>query len=424
LSQPVFSRSLLALFLSCAIALFAASTLLDGSGNDSMKADVSGPGTYSTSAVGYAGFYDLLRRFDIPAARSLGDAISDTGPRGTLVLAEPEFRYMQKISLESLSASRLLLVLPKWQWTTDIDKPAWISGAKLLPRFRPMEVFALISTTSETFDVVRTDWPEKWTMNETGISPAGAGVVQLTRYEEMRTIIGCDDGALVGEITDGDRKILVISDPDIMSNHGLMKGENAALMLSIIEPLTLQEGDSHARIVFDETIHGFREAGDSPFKTLFRLPFSIVTILGCCSAALLAFAGASRFGAPDPWRPVLDFGRAKLIDNSARLLDYGGHYAVVLNRYARMTVRSVALTLHAPVGLDEAALLDWLETIGRARGVSRSCAKILRAMDAGHDEAGENKKTTPLTALFEGAREIYRWKGEILIGSATDRRHT
>ncbi|MDR3255330.1 MAG: hypothetical protein LBT31_07160 [Synergistaceae bacterium] len=424
MTSPLFSRSALTLFLACAAALFASSVLLSTLDEDPITADISGPGTYSASAVGYAGIHDLLRQTGHNAERSAGGVLAAVGARGTLVLAEPDFARMNGIGfLQALSAPRILLVLPKWDWTRDKNRPSWVSRVELRQIYWPTNTLSLVAAgNSVPLEVVRADWPDEWPVNELGHSPAGSGTVQLMKVQNMRTIIGSGEGALVGEITEDDKRILIIADPDIMSNHGIVRGENAALMLDIIDSIGLPG----APVVFDETIHGFRGARSSPAKIFFRLPFAIVTILLCCSAALLALAGTGRFGAPQAWTPALGFGREKLIDNSARLLDYGGHHAVILDRYAMMTVRSVARSLHAPGGLDGDALVGWLDRLGRARGVSRSCAEILRNTDIGHGEtAGVDKtgKKRRLAGLFRCAGEIYKWKGEILIGSATDRRH-
>ena len=85
---------------------------------------------------------------------------------------------------------------------------------------------------------------------------------------------------------------------------------------------------------------------------------------------LLAFlAGAGRFGAPLAPGRAPDFGKARLIANGARLLDYAGHHDEVLRRYARRTVRAAARALHAPPGLEAEALTAWLDRVGAARAI-------------------------------------------------------
>jgi hypothetical protein len=122
----------------------------------------------------------------------------------------------------------------------------------------------------------------------------------------------------------------------------------------------------------------------------------------------------------------LDFGKGKLIDNSARLLDYAGHHAALLTRYVRMTVHLAARGLHAPPGLDETALAAWLDRVGKARGTAGSCLDILNNLDRPSSgkrrNAAENRDSGRVAGLFASALAIYNWKGEILHGSSATRR--
>ncbi len=416
-----FSRSAIALLVSCAVALFALSVLLHA--YDNTPTATGGkykPNTYSPSAIGHAGLYDLLRRLARPVSRSAGNTLAAVGARGTLIVAEPDLGMIYSAdTMKLLTAPRLLVVLPKWRGLRDPAHPNWINEAQPLPL---NDVQAAVSLVTSSATVFRKEWPKDWNANELGIEPTGSGTIQLMRSTQMRPIIGDGDGMLVGELITPnrrDRKVWVVTDPDILSNAGLGQGRNAELMVAIIDTLrSANNNDKSAHIVFDETIHGFRAAEGSPIKLMFRFPFVIITLLSCATAAVLAYAATGRFGAPRIPPRDLDFGKRGLISNGARLLDYAGHQARGLKRYVRMTIRSVAHTLHAPPNLDEVALVAWLDGIGNARGVSTSCAAILHATD--DFDAG---KPQNLTRLFETAQNIHRWKREILNGTSARRRH-
>jgi hypothetical protein len=416
--DPVFSRPVILLLVLCATALFALSMLFSGGGGETLYANKAGPGAYSASAVGYAGFFDLLRRQGLPAIASSGNAISDAGLSGTLIVAEPGARFIASEAAMNLeNARRIILVLPKWKGRQDEAKPQWIEAIEPLPMMSAQETLALVPGTGSY--VFRKEWPDDWANNEIGVEPSGSGIVQLIEPGSgIKTVVGDGDGALVAEISQGSRKILVLSDPDVMSNHGLMKGDNAGFMIALVSRLWRWENDEmSAPIVFDETVHGFREMPVSPLSMPFRPPFLIVTLLVCASAILMAWTGVGRFGAPRAASLPIGFGKEKLIDNSARLLDYGGHHSAVLIRYLRMTLRSAARALHAPGGLDETSLAEWLDAIGRARGVSGSCRDILRASDGPRGTDRELARR-----LFKSASEIHRWKEEILNERAVRRR--
>lgn len=416
-----FSPLAVTLLLASAVALFSLSILLHAYDNDpTSTGGRPRPSSYSLSAIGHAGFYDVLRRLGYPVSRSTGNTLAMVGQRGTLIVAEPDLsRFSGVDAMTLMTAPRVLLVLPKWRGTQDPGRPAWISKADLADISRAEWTLDLVTMEG---NVVRAPWPAEWTTNRldhTPARPAGSDTVQLIRSREIWPIISADDGILLGAVEDEDNVIWVLSDPDILSNHGMGAGDNAALCADMVRGLHFPAKDSPGGpIVFDETLHGYLQAQGSPVKLLFRFPFVVVTVLAAMAAGLLALAATGRFGAPLPPAPALDFGKRKLMDNSARLLDYAGHHGVTLTRYIRLTVRSTALALHAPHGLDEGAVMAWLDRVGKARGVTASCADIVRA--ASDLNPGDTRN---LARLMECARNIYRWKGEIIHASRARGQH-
>jgi hypothetical protein len=410
-----FSSPVLALLLSAAAALFALSVLLPVSDEGTVPSGARAmQNSYSVSAVGYAGFHDLLRRLGLPVARGRVNAAALAGEDGLLVVAEPDPERLEDMEhIRFLDAPRLLLVLPKWKVRPDPAWPAWIAAAEPLLPEDALAVLSLVAYGDN--EVFHRQWPAAWRMNALGVTPKGSGPVQLMRSAALRPLVGLGDAMLLGEVRARDRKIWVLSDPDILANHGILKGDNARFAFALIDALGDRRED-RGRIVFDETVHGFQEVPGSPLKLLFRFPFVVVTLLACCAAVLLLLAGTGRFGAPLEPRRERDFGKAGLIDNTAQLLDYAGHHAVVLQRYVRMTIRSAAQALHAPSGLDGPDLAVWLDRVGKERGIGISCAAVLHAATF---TAGESRG---LIRLFADVRAIHRWKGEILNGSAERRR--
>jgi hypothetical protein len=417
----VFSRRVIILFVAAMTTMFALSLIVSVNEDSAQRGNDAGPGVYSTSAVGYAGFYNLLKALDIKATASERDSLSDAGYRGTLIVAEPMMQLIMSgestSSMKLTEARRLLLVLPKWNWSRDERKPEWIS--EMTPATRnDAEIVLTLAVFGSS--VARQAAPDAWRVNEIGHSPRVDGAVQLVRLSRgMRAIVGDGENALVAEISEDDRTVWILSDPDVMSNHGIMKGDNGAFMVSLIEKLSSAGNGDYARkpaIVFDETVHGYFAQTDSALKMMLAPPFVVVTILLALTALMLVSAGFSRFGAPVAPAPVLDFGKEQLINNCARLLDYGGHHATVLDRYIRMTINSAARTLHAPNRLSGGRLAEWADTIGRSRGVSESCAALLRDLsNASGGRAG-------ISRLTDIARRAHKWKGEILNGSSVHSR--
>ena len=414
--RNTFSPNVVVLLASAAVMLFALTFILSAKSEPTVKGNTYGPGTHSVSALGYAAYYEMLRKSGLTVVKSSGSAFSLAGANGTIIMAEPDISKVVEDEA-SEKVRRMLVVLPKWQAHQDRSNPSWIDGATLVKPQKAEETASVF--TGKEYTILRTDWPTNWTLNKIGHTPKGSGTLQLIKSDSLRPLVSTKDGILLGEFIEDSKKIWILTDPDLMSNFGIVKGSNALFMYELMETLRMWENnDSTAPIVFDETLHGFRKnTANSLLKMLFQFPYYIIILLICGSALILVLAGASRFGSPVAETPALDFGKSSLISNSAKLLDYAGFHASVLHKYIQMTVRSTARSLHAPT-TDSRALLSWLETIGKNRRVRLSPTAIMAK--ASTISVNTNNKAE-LAALFECAYNIYRWKGEILNGSSANR---
>ncbi len=406
MNHASFSRRAILVLVAAAVILFCLSVILEANTEVNLSSgQKSGTNAFSTSAIGHAGLYDVLRRLDRPVKRSVGNVMEMVGYYGVLVMAEPDYFRVEATDGDKLmSASSVLLVLPKWNGVPDAGYTAWISDADLKTLPEAERILNLVDGVGTVF---RSKWPQRWEENLLDIEPTGAGPLQLIESENMRPLVSTADGILLGEVSDEeDRLVWVLSDPDIMSNAGIALGDNLEFMVTLLDGLSQYDADDDYNypIVFDETVHGFQQSNFSPLRLLFRFPMILVTLLVCLTAAVFFLAGSARFGATAKVKPPLDFGKAGLIRNSARLLDYSGHHAEPLSRYIVMTVRTTGQQLHAPVGLDDDALAAWLDKIAKARGIPPDCARILAA----------TKQEKNATTLYHYAHDIYRWKNEMI----------
>jgi hypothetical protein len=137
----------------------------------------------------------------------------------------------------------------------------------------------------------------------------------------------------------------------------------------------------------------------------------MATIQAAIAIALLLWATLGRFGTPQPAPPPLSAGRQGLLENIAKLIEFTGHQEVMVRRYVLETVRDVARQLHAPRELSTAALIGWLQRVGTARGVDTDCGALIREAET----LGESRRRNP-APLVRLARQIHRWKGEIIDG--------
>jgi hypothetical protein len=191
-------------------------------------------------------------------------------------------------------------------------------------------------------------------------------------------------------------QIAVLTDPDLIANHGLHLGDNAHLALALVDVL-LQPG---GRIFIDETLHGFA-VEPNIWRLMFEPPYLAATLLALVAMWLIVWHAARRFGAPLPPVPAFSSGKDALIENAARLLISGGHGAHVAERYGEATVIEAGKRLRLTNREASDDLRPQLERIAERRGIT---AKL----------PGRRHPALHPVAL---ARRYHEWKLEMFGGS-------
>jgi len=408
-----FKPRTLAAWLVVAVVFAAAAVYFNAfSGGQGVARDAVGPTTFSRSAIGHAGIADVLRRLGINVIKGVSDSPSKVQPDGVLIVAEPDGSIPSQQLRLLLAARTVLLVLPKRVGARSRSRPEWIDRVILVP-----ENVAELSLTAASVqaEVVRTPSVSLWSRNEIGPTPSITAPVQLIKSQRLRPVVASADGLLVGELRSNNRRLFVLADPDVLQNHGIDQPANAAFAVALINALRGRNGN----VVFDETVHGYAAQAATPWAILFEFPFVLATLQGALAVALLLWATMGRFGAPLPPAPALESGKHGLIRNTAKLFEFAGYQAVIVQRYVHALVRDVARLLHGPPGLSDREVAAWLDRVGRGREVETTCATLLmRADDLGR-RGGESRRRhggrDPML-LAALARDTYRWKREIIDG--------
>ena len=400
----IFSPRVLAVWLVAVILLFAGTVYFTLFGS---PPTATGPSSFSISAVGYAGIADVMHRLGSRVIKSRGDTLNKLDPQGVLVVAEPPANVTNEQLRALFAADRVLLVLPKWAWVPSEDTPGWIKGATPFP---PRTVKTVAQAAVSGADVVQVPAVATWSTNEIGLQPSVTDPVQLIKSGRLRPIVGTADGMLVGELRTGRARLWIVADPDVIANHGLTA--NAAFAVAMINALRGSTGN----VVFDETIHGFTDR-PSPFWLLFEFPFVLATALGAIAVALLLWATMGRFGVPLTPPRALQSGKAVLIANTAKLFEFARYQPVIVKRYVYAIIRDAARQLHAPQGISDVTMVEWLRRNSQARSIDIDCGTVLASADelAARGRSG----LAPLAAI---ARDIFRWKQEIIDGAPRDPR--
>lgn len=396
------SRSLLVIIV-VGLAAFLGSCYLMIFGEDLASV---GSDTFSQSAIGHKAFFETLQQLDIPANVSRFKSLEKAGSANLLVLAEPNGDVLQLKMLEGIKGEGVVLVvLPKWQGMPDLRRRQWLSSAEMVDADKVGDILAHIDPDAT---LNRRQQMASLAENRLGYAPAVIRP-QLVRSAALSPLISTPDGILLGETKIGRAKVWLLTDPDLLNNAGLGKGDNALLAVGIIRALLPAGGSA----IFDEAIHGF-EQPPNMLRTAFELPFLTATIALILAFGTAILAGVTRLGAPAPAQPALAAGHETLLGNVADLLEFGHGAYAILHRYPRLVVADVALHLKVPKSLDENGQLAWLDQRARKLGLAHSASDLLAKGAALAHHGSYHHSAAEL------GRMAYQWKQEMMHGT---RRH-
>ncbi len=359
---------------------------------------------FSYSAIGHKAVVETLREVEIPVLVSRVGSAAKAGDSSLLVVAEPRLENWYEETLDAAPfAATILLVLPKWDGFKDEARPHWLRLAGMVPR---KYVESVLRSVDRGGAVLRVAGPLDWTTGSLGAEPTIA-YPQLLDSDALEPVIWSDQGILLGVLVHDGQTIWILSDPDILSNHGLGQGDNAVLTLRLFDMLRPAGG----AVIFDEAVHGYWQPPNL-WRALLELPFVVPVFLALATVLIVAWAATARFGSPLPARPPFISGKTTLIENTASLLRFGGFGSAILKRYADATLRDVADRLNAPRKLEGAALIAWVDRVGTRRGAQR---KFKDLYDRASERGGHARRDGPRLARL--ARRLYQWKREVIDGS-------
>lgn len=409
-STGPFSRRMLILIGVVAVGSLVLGIGLAIFGSKVSRAPISDANAFSRSAVGHKAFIELLRRLDIPVIVSQHGSAGKAKNGAVLIVAEPRPSDDAIGRARALvrDAETVLVVLPKWSSVPRADRREWVGSVSLYNTADVERVGGDVLAIE--LEVFRNDRSRNFATNELSITPQ-IRYPQLMRSGSLEPIVATADGILLGRVQTSHNILWVLSDPDVLATHSIGRGDNARFAVALVDDLR----DQGAAVVFDETVHGF-QIEPSVWRALLEFPLVLATLQILCAVLLFLWSGIRRFGAPQPPQPAIEPGKRFLIDNTAALLQFGGHTAHALRRYYNTTVRDVARNLNAP-DLDDSGLEAWLERVGSNKGVN------VRLADVRADVAAvtANKKVQPRSVVL-AANRLYYWKQEMLHGPAGNSR--
>ncbi|KCZ94451.1 hypothetical protein [Hyphomonas johnsonii] len=393
-SSP-FSARTVGILLAIAIVSFGAVMVLAGWSPELRNKDQAGDHPFSTSALGYNGIVQFLDAQDYPVEISRLEHKLTDRPWGLMVITASPWG-MTKALNELTLQEPTLVVLPKWTGTVNPlnrkrQRDTKFASARL--------VNDLLGALDVDGEIGRINVPH------TTRTPFGRMALrpdlkmQVLNSDRLEPIVDTGDGFLLAKLPD--QEIYILADPDMLNTFGLAERENARFAVQLMDYLRY---DADEPIIFDATLHGFVRS-ENLLKMMFDIPFVGATLAALASAFLLGWAALVRFGPTAREGRVIALGKQALADNSAGLITMTRREARMAPGYLAMMRRRVAREIAAPKTMTEAQLSALFDRLGPEDQSGKTFSQI---------ERGLRTAATSREDLMTKARELYRWRRDIL----------
>ena len=196
-------------------------------------------------------------------------------------------------------------------------------------------------------------------------------VAQVFKGDGCKPIIGRKGTMVLGRcalpIGDGERFVYVLSDPDLLNNHGLRLGDNAEIARDFISDIAGEK-----RVIVDYSRDNWlveESTYDHPDRTwadlarFFGPPFTLIWLGAALTMGLFLWRGGLRDGPLAGGSTVLGASKSVMIGARSRLMRLTGQDGALVKEYAAARISVLAHRLLGPnqSGQDEVALLRFAE---------------------------------------------------------------
>lgn len=390
--SPFNPRTMLLITLVGAVA-FVAMLVLGAYAPDLRSGRNGGSHALSNAATGFSGLVRLAQ--DTGRNPVIVRALADLKNEDLAVVTPQDATADLGKILETRGPRATLVILPKWLTAADPNHAGWVRVHGLDYVQDPQGVLApdvrlKIARYRGHGDPLRNVDP---TIPQAVhfIAPA---VVQTLSGESIHPVITTAAGAVVlGRV--GSRNLYVLSDPDLLDNHGMGSEVQARSALALLDFLNSTDADG---ILFDVTANGLGRS-PSPLKLAFDPPFLSVTLIIFAAVLLAAWQAIARFGPVRRPERAIAFGKAALVANSAALVRKAGREAHFGGRYVEV-IRDRAIALfRLRANLDPETLAARLQALNP----NRSFASLADA--AAHAQSRDE--------LLRAAQSLNEWLKEV-----------
>ena len=401
-SPSPFTFKAIAIMLAIALISFSAVIVLAGWAPELRDKDEAGEHPYSTSALGYNGFAQLLAALDYPVEISRLERKLEDRDWGLMIVTTAPWSMRKRLEETDLQPSTLI-VLPKWQGQPDWSNPKRQIDTQFVAASQINDLLGVLEIDGE---LGRIKVPSNVTSPFGTYAPRPDLKMQVLRSDDLETIVETPDGALLARMPDDD--IYILADPDLINTFGLATKDNARFSIAMIDWLRYDETEP---IYLDATLHGFTRSANL-LQMAFDIPFIGATLTAFAAALLLGWAAMVRFGPPLHEGRVIALGKQALADNSAGLVAMARREVHMAPRYLALMRRQIAKDIGAPKTLTETQLTALFDRLGPESASGKTFSQIQSGLIA----AAASRED-----LIQKTRELYRWRHQIIGRSAHER---
>ncbi|WP_294278237.1 hypothetical protein [uncultured Sphingomonas sp.] len=387
----LFSPLTIVLMLVIGIIGFAGSLLLGAYAPDLRSGQNGGTHALSNAATGFSGIVELARATGRNPRIVRAEAGWDTDD---LVVATPDHGMVDVGKLMAARQGRAtLLVLPKWAVKGDEDHKGWVTQSGLLPAFDPARILAPATEIAVTRHASGGRPLHAVVWAPPALNVAAPRALQVMMSKALTPIVTDDEGGIVLGQVNG-TSTYILADPDILNNHGIRRLDRARAALAVFD---FVRDNASKGIAFDVTLNGLGR-GRSPLKLAFEPPFLAMTLVIVVALALVGWQAMVRFGPERPPERAIAFGKAALIDNSARIVRKAGREGGLGPRYAALIRERARTIFGVPGRLTDAEADRYLD---RLQGQGTFTALDAEASQAQHP-----------ADMLASAQALHQWQQE------------
>lgn len=382
-----------------------------------------GDSRFDRSPLGVRGLELWLKAKGVDVVRSnprLKPNASDMSIRvlplpGTDSADRPEAQLEPWVLEEKLYEMPTLVVLPKWK--DDLAKEGIARGAMLIPEADAQSPLPQIYLDDVT--IVRSG--ARFEQAGLALDDSQPHKVALYRAQlfdrgslpdHCTELAGTPSGALL-IACDPDFRVWVLSDPDLINNHGLSLAENAAFAVSMITRLRGPEDRRPIYLDTDPTL--LTESGEddegrsyersaSDLARLLDYPLSVIWAAALLVTAIAFWRGAYRFGPPQTGREAAnDVSRTAAIEAVARLLRLSGNDGRLTAQFVHDLLADKAVQVFGTGSADAAGIERLFERLARRDAMA---ADALRTVSRSLMEQGPTMRRAELHRNLDTFKEL------------------